>query len=87
MLHPDPSMSIALFAAVWDARSAALGLVARALAPAEPPTCEACDAPLGAYVEERDTDGKMIKVCLRCAEPADCPDGAFIYAPGRAWVD
>jgi len=35
-LHPDPAMDIATFAAVWDARSQALGLVAQALQSAEP---------------------------------------------------
>lgn len=34
----------------------------------EPPTCEVCDAPLGAYVEVRDVGGQMVKVCLRCAD-------------------
>ncbi len=31
MLHPDPSMDLATYAAVWDARSHALALVAQAL--------------------------------------------------------
>ena len=100
MIHPDPSMSTALFAAVWDARSAALGLVARALAP-EPddddvlPPCQDCGYTAMVYVGGRfrclicgaDTTQTIRAAAARDEEPADCPDGAFVYTPGRAWVD
>jgi hypothetical protein len=48
----------------------ALGITAddlRKPLPAE--TCEVCDEPLGAFVEETDfATGQMVKVCLRCAD-------------------